>query len=159
MKRLKIKKIIPIIVISLMLFSVLAFAETIFTACIVGQSNGGTMSCPYTTQMTMPISLNDGCGTATANPNVYVGNSTGSSAGTAWVSPGTGSGSDSSGLVAFGNAINNATGWVVHMINLSFGGSSIFEADGSTIAGWWWNTNNTPSTDAQTGNVGFFLCC
>ena len=141
------KKVLLAILILLSVTS-LSFAKTINIG-IVGQSNGGTLTCPYV------FGLSDGCGTATANAGVYVWNNAPgtTSHGTAWVSPGTGSGSDSVGLVALGNAINNATGCTVHMVNVSFGSSYIFQVTGAQ-SGWWWNTNNTPSTDAQTGVAG-----
>jgi hypothetical protein len=132
-------------IICILLISIPAFSTTI-TIGIIGQSNGGQMTCNYV-PFPGSTTYTDGCGTATANANVYRWN------GSAWVFPGTGSGSDSAGLVALGNAINNATGWTVHMINVSFGSSSIFQ-EMNPAPGWWWNSNNTPSTDAQTGISG-----
>ena len=133
------KKLFSILLILLWAFPV--FATCNFNIIIAGQSNGGQMTCDYYVGM---LPFTDGCNTSLANTGVYMWN------GSAWVSPGTNSGNDSAGLVALGNTINNTTGCMVHMVDISFGSSSIFQVDQGG-EGWWWNTNGTPSTNAQDG--------
>jgi hypothetical protein len=122
-----------LLIICFLLIPCFALATT-KNICIFGQSNAGQMTCGYER-------LTDGCTTATANAKVYSWN------GSAWVSPGSGSGADSAGLVALGNAINNATGWTVHMVNVAFGSSSIFKSTNES-EGWWWDdlSDTTAST-------------
>ena len=50
------------LILSILLWASLVYATCNYNIGIFGQSNGGQMTFPYTTQMVMPISLSDGCG-------------------------------------------------------------------------------------------------
>lgn len=129
----------------ILIFTILLWALPLYATCnfyvgFFGQSNGGQMTCKYEDQT-------DGCTIATANPNVYMWWNN-----TKWISPGkgSGSGSDSAGLVAFGNAINNATGCNVYMVDVAFGSSSIFASTNEGFGWWWDDLNDTTSSTYNT---------
>ncbi len=126
-----------LLILMILLWSLPLYATCNIYAGFFGQSNGGQMICGYE-------SLTDGCTTATANTGVYRWN------GSAWVSPGTGINA-SAGLVAFGNAINKATGCNIYMVDVAFGSSSIIEST-NEIVGWWWDDLNDSTASVYGTN-------
>lgn len=108
--------------------------EATITGCIFGQSNGGQMQCGYE-------SLYNGCGSTSANTNVMMWK------GSSWGTTGPTTGANGSeGLTALGNAINNATGQPVQLIDVAYGSSSIYKSTNEGV-GWWWDD----TTDTTAG--------